>query len=106
MVATVATATVMATSTHKASADGPDRLTVMMLAVAAFLVVLALLASQFQASAAPVKPRVIVMRRVYQTRVIETISGPGRGGPPVSQSVSSSGAPSTSVAVAPVTRTS
>ncbi len=78
----------------------------MLLSVAAFLVVLALLASQFQAAAAAPKPRVMVMRRVYQTRVIETVVGAARSGPSVTQSVSSSGAPSASAAAAPVTRTS
>jgi hypothetical protein len=85
----------------------PDRLTVWLLAGAAFLAVLALLAGQLRAGA----PRtatasVVVVRRIYETRVVET--GPsasgGAGGTSVSQSVSSGGGP---VASAPVsTRTS
>jgi hypothetical protein len=75
------------------SASGPDRLTVLLLSVAAFLLVLALLASQLRSSTAIVPAhRVVVLRRIYETRVIE--SGPGAsgaGGTSVSQSVSNSG---------------
>jgi len=86
-------------------ASGPDRLTVWLLAGAAFLAVLALLAGQLRAgtsrtAAAPV----VVVRRIYETRIVETVPSAGGGGTSVSQSVSSSGAP---VASAPVsTRTS
>lgn len=87
---------------------GPDRLTVALLAVAGFLAVLALLAWQMSWSAASTGVRpAIVLRRVYQTTVIETIhgSGSGGGGSSVTQSVSSSGSSSPSSA-APTTRTS
>jgi hypothetical protein len=88
--------------------SGPDRLTVALLAVAGFLIVLALLAWQMSWSAPNAGGRpAIVLRRVYQTTVIETIrgSGSGAGGSSVTQSVSSSGSSSTSSAV-PTTRTS
>ncbi len=73
--------------------------------LAAFLVVLALLAWQLRASpsAATARP-VLVVRRVYQTTVVETIRGSGSG-TSVSQSVSSSGSGSLPLA-APTTRTS
>ena len=59
--------------------------------VAAFLAVVALLAWQLKSTpAAPTRP-VILLRRIYQTRVIETVHGPSRGTPAVTQSVSSSG---------------
>jgi hypothetical protein len=91
------------------AADGPDRLTVALLSLAAFLTVLALLAGQFAASAAAPRPhRVVLVRTVYRTKVIETIAG-GSGGTSVSRSVTgsttgaSAGAGSTA---APTTRTS
>ncbi len=88
--------------------SGPDRITVALLALAGFLAVLALLAWQLSSSAAIAGAQpAIVLRRVYETTVIETIpgSGSGGGGSSVTQSVSSSGASSTSGA-APTTRTS
>jgi hypothetical protein len=90
-------------------ADGPDRITVALLSLAAFLTVLALLAGQFAASAAPSRPhRIVLVRTVYRTKVIETIAG-GSGQTSVSRSVTgsvtgaSAGAGSTA---APTTRTS
>jgi hypothetical protein len=89
--------------------DGPDRLTVALVSLAAFLTVLALLAGQFAASAAlPAAQRIVLVRTVYRTKVIETIAG-GSGGTSVSRSVTgsvtgaSTGAGSTA---APTTRTS
>jgi hypothetical protein len=58
--------------------------------LAAFLAVLALLAWQLKVGAGAPARSVILLRRVYQTRVIETVSGPSRGAPAVTQSVSSS----------------
>ena len=90
------------------SRSGPDRLTVALFATAGFLVLLALLAWQMSPSAAGGGQRpVIVIRRVYETRIVETIrrSAPGTGGTSVSQSVSSSGSPPASNGV-PTTRTS
>ena len=70
---------------------GPDRLSVMLLGLAAFLAILALLAGQLRGNATHgYATRAVVLRRIYLTRVID--SGPGPiSGPAVSQSVSSSG---------------
>ncbi len=71
--------------------SGPDRLTVFLLSLSAVLVVMAVLAVQLRASSTPTSSRrVIVLRRVYRTTVVETIAGQGSG-TSVSQSVSSSG---------------
>jgi hypothetical protein len=85
--------------------SGPDRTSVMLLAIAAFLAVLALLAWQLRstASKSPQRPAVL-LRRIYETTVVETVRG-GGSGTSVSQSVSSSGSSSVPVA-APVTRSS
>ncbi len=88
---------------------GPDRLTVAMLTVSAFLFVLAALATQLHATPVPARHRMIVVRRIYQTRVVVTITGQGgagagsAGGSSVTQSVSSSGS---AAAPAPTTRVS
>ncbi len=76
---------------RRAARSGPDRLSVILFSLAAFLVVLALLATQLRAHPLRSTPRqVVVLRRIYRTTVIET--APGRGsGTSVSQSVSSSG---------------
>jgi hypothetical protein len=86
---------------------GADRLTVVLLSVAAFLSVLALLGTQMRAAAAshPRAPRVVLVRRIYQTTVVETTAGAGAGPPAVTQSVSSSGGGG-SIVAAPATRTS
>ncbi len=76
-------------------ASGPDRLTVLLLTAAAFLAVLSFLARELEASeSAKVARPVIVMRRVYETRVVTTIRGGASTGTgtSVSQSSSSSGA--------------
>ena len=69
---------------------GADRLTVILISAAVFLVVLAFLASRLSAAVTPVARRVVVVRRIYETKVVETIRG-GGSGTSVSQSVSSSG---------------
>lgn len=89
------------TSSRRASASaagsrpgaGPDRITVMLLTLAVFLVILAGLA--WQVRSAPARPvhRMVVLRRVYETRVVETVVG-AAGGSSVTQSVSSSGSAS------------
>ncbi len=90
---------------------GPDRLTVVLVALAGFLAVLALLAWQLPASAAHTSVRpVIVLRRVYRTTIVETIarasdSNRGAGATAVTQSVSSSGS-ANAPAPAPTTRSS
>jgi hypothetical protein len=72
--------------------------------LAAFLVVLALLASQLRAGTIHAAHRpVVILRRVYQTTVVETIRD-GGSGTTVSQSASTSG--SASIPAAPVTRSS
>jgi hypothetical protein len=86
---------------HQATASGPDRLTSVFLVLAAFLAVLALLAWQLKVATAAPTRAAIVLRRVYQTRVIETVSGPSRSGPAVTQSVSSTA--SATPASAPLT---
>lgn len=51
---------------------GPDRVTTGLLAVTAFLVVLAVLASNVRLTPARVTPhRVILVRRIYQTSIID-----------------------------------
>ncbi len=83
---------------------GTDRLSVVLFSIAAFLVVLALLAHQFKAPSGHVAARpVVVMKRIVTTTVVETLPGPGRTS--MSQSVSSSGS-AYAAASAPTTRTS
>lgn len=85
--------------------SGSDRLSVALYSLAAFLLVLALLASELRAGTRNARPhQVIVLRKVYRTTVIETIAG-GHGGTSVSQSVSSSGSTALPVS-SPTTRTS
>lgn len=98
-------AMVATTSPRRSTAAGPDGVTVMLLTLAAFLAILAVLAGQVRSAPAPLRHRVIVLRRVYETRVVETIIGGGRGGSTVTQSTSSS-APASSVSAAPTTRSS
>lgn len=83
----------------------PDRLTVVIYAVAAFLAVLALLA--WQVRAAPIRQarQLVVVRRVYDTRIVETIVGRPGIGSSTTQSISSSGS-SPPLGAAPATRTS
>ena len=83
-----------------------DRVTVALLSVAAFLAVLALLGTQLRGAAAHAPAhRVVVLRRIYRTTIVETVHGGAPGGPSVTQSVSSSGGAMTPTA-APATRTS
>lgn len=84
---------------------GPDRVAVALYALAAFLGVLALLASQISAAPGPRPRPVVVLRRVYETRIVESAVGATHAGTPASQSVSSStSAPA--AAAAPTTRSS
>jgi hypothetical protein len=77
-----------------------------MFALAAFLVVLALLAHQLSSAPARTAARpVIVLRREYRTKIITTIGGSGPAGTTVSQSSSNSGG-SYIPSAAPTTRTS
>ena len=119
MMAVTTTESAPAAGPHAASkpavtrrrASGPDRLTVVLLTVAAFLVVLSLLAGELRPVTRHVAARRIVLRRVIETRVIETvIPTPGAnatGSSVTSASVSSSGSGAPAYAGgAPVTRTS
>lgn len=73
-----------------------------LLTLAAVLTVLALLAWQLRTGAAVRTGPARVVRRVYQTTIVETVVGPSQhSGSSVTQSVSSSGPSS-----APATRTS
>jgi hypothetical protein len=75
----------------KRRATGPDRLTVVLVSLAVFLGLLAFLADQLRgAYSGHQSPRTVVLRRVYETTIVQTIPGPGSG-TSVSQSVSSSG---------------
>jgi hypothetical protein len=90
---------------RRLAAGGPDRASVILFGLAAFLAVLAFLGWQQRTSPAKVAARpVLVVRRIYQTTVVETIRGSGAG-TSVSQSVSSSGSGSLPAA-APTTRSS
>ena len=100
MAATAAMAT--AATTRRRGVAGPDRLTVVLLTLASVLAVLALLAWQLRTSAAGRMRPANVVRRVYQTTIVETVVGPSqRNGSSVARSVSSSGS-----SYAPATRAS
>jgi hypothetical protein len=75
---------------RRRDAAGPDRLTVVMLTLAGFLAVLALMAWQLGAGASVQARPVVTIRRVYETRVVETVVG-GAARSSVTQSTSSSG---------------
>jgi hypothetical protein len=94
-----------ATTTRPQRAAGPDRVTVMLLTLTVFLIILGALAWQMRSvSARPVR-RMVVLRRVYETRVIETVVGATGDGSSVTRSVSSSGS-AAALPAAPTTRTS
>ena len=80
-----------ATTTSRRRATGPDRITVMLLTLTVFLIILAVLAWQVRSVPARTARRMVVVRRVYETRVVETVVGAPGGGSSVTQSVSSSG---------------
>jgi hypothetical protein len=87
--------------------SGPDRLTVVLFSLAAFLVVLALLAGQLPAAANHrASSPVLLVRKIYRTTIVETTAGGGgAGGTSVTQSVSNSGSSATALAT-PTTRSS
>lgn len=99
--------TAAAATTRRPARTGPDRFTVILFSLAAFFCVLALLAHQLQVSAphAVKRPRVVLIRRVYETTVVQTIPGSGSG-TSVSRSVSSSGSGYVPAPAAPTTRAS
>jgi hypothetical protein len=99
-------AVVATISTSPRRSAGPDRITIYLLSLGAFLAVLALMAWQLRSAPTPPARPVVVLRRVYQTRVVvETVIGAAKGSGGVTQSVSSSGA-AVPVASAPATRAS
>jgi hypothetical protein len=63
---------------------GVDRLTVALLAAAAFLLVFAFLTVQLSSATAK-RQRTVVVRRIYETRVVEKAVGGARGGTTVTQ---------------------
>ena len=86
----------------------PDGVTTGLLALSAFLLVLALLGSQLtSARSTPAPRRPVVVRRIYRTTVLEKVL-PAGSGPKDGTSVneSSSPAPAEPAATAPVTRVS
>jgi hypothetical protein len=105
MVATVAATTDPARHAGR-RVGGPDRVSVGLFALNAFLAVLALLISQLHVAAPAPRPKLVVVRRVYRTTVIETVIGRRGGGTSVSQSSSSSSTPVSATAAAPTTRVS
>ncbi len=85
-----------ATTSHKPRrAGGPDGVTVTMLTLAAFLGILSLMAWQLRAAPSSPARGMIVVRRIYQTRVIETVVGGPSAGTSVTQSASSTASGST-----------
>jgi len=90
---------------------GPDRMTVALFALSAFLLVLALLGTQLShtVSTRAEKPTAVLIRRIYRTTVIERVLPAGSGGSgsaSVTQSVSGSASSALAPAALPVTRTS
>jgi hypothetical protein len=83
---------------------GPDRASVVLFTLAAFLLVLALMAWHLRTGPKIQARSVATVRRVYETRVVETVVG-GGGRSSVTQS-SSSAAGSYSSAAPPTTRAS
>ena len=87
------------------SRSGPDRVTVMLVTLAAFLAVFATLAGRLRSTAASwpaPSPRVVLLRRVYETTIVnDGRRGAGSGATTVSVATSGS-APSP----APTTRSS
>src|SRR5689334_12357274 len=100
----MATTTATTTRASRVRRAGFDHLTAAMLSLAAFLAVLALLAWQLRSGAASRPRPVVVLRRVYETRVVETLVGAPGPASSSSQSVSTSAV--SSPGAAPVTRTS
>jgi hypothetical protein len=87
---------------------GPDRLTVWLGALTAFLLVLALLAHGLRTASAPALThhRVVLIRKIYRTTVVTAVVGGRGGGTSVTQSSTASGSVPVTGAPAPVTRTS
>jgi hypothetical protein len=86
---------------------GPDRVSVLLFSLAAFLLVLALLGTQLAPTlSGGTRGRALLVRRIYRTTVIErVIAGGAAGGASVSRSVSGAG-PEPALPPIPVSRTS
>ena len=99
-------ATALPRPARRRARRGPDRVTVALLTLAAFLLVLAVLAGRLRAApaAAPVR-HVVVLRRIYRTTIIDDSRSDSAGESSSSVSVSTSGGGSATPA-APATRTS
>lgn len=67
-----------------------DGVTIVLLALTAFLILLSVLALQLPVTQPRPAHRVVVIRRVYQTTVVDPEGG--RGGTSVTRAISSSGA--------------
>lgn len=84
--------------------SGPDRVSVALFSLAAFLVILALLASQLPSGSGHSRAVPVLLRKVYRTTVIERVlpaGTGGRGGASVTQSESgpvSGGLPAAAIA--------
>ncbi len=85
---------------------GPDRVTVVLFSLTAFLLVFALLLSQLTLTGSKAATHAsVLIRRIYQTTVVERVpaGARGAGSTSTSQSVSGSASP---LPAAPLTRTS
>lgn len=84
-----------------------DRLTIAAVSLAAGLIVLALLATQLS-HAGPNRPaaRAVLLRRIYQTTVVERVPPSASGATPPSTSSVTQSSSGAGTALAPVTRTS
>lgn len=85
--------------------SGPDRVTVMLATLAVFLTVLSVLAGRLRTAAPVAVPahHVLVVRRIYQTTIVDDRGSARRASAP-SVSVSTSGG--TAMSATPATRTS
>lgn len=62
--------------------EGPDRVSVALFSLAAFLAILALLASQLSGGGGQRRTVPVVLRKIYRTTVIERFLPAGTGGHP------------------------
>ena len=86
----------------RARRTGPDRLSVALFSVTAFLLVLALLGTQLKAPRpAAAAPRPVIVRRVYVTTVVDKIPA-GVRAPATRRTVTRTAAPAPAPAPAPV----
>ena len=96
------------TDARPAQRSGPDRTSLALFSLTAFLLVLALLGTQLRAPRPAVAmPRPVLVRRVYVTTVVEKVPA-GVSAPPARSTVTQSATPAPVAAPAPavVTRAS